>query len=607
MAFSRKIPIFLSVLILCVQSALAGPFTVVSEGHGPTERVVEYRLGPGDGDAALPEKSVAEVLGAMRTERTSVIMDSALNSGFQLFGDGLGAAAGVATVVEHAAMIPSLSTTNNILAYAGLVVTVVQVARDLRDGEHKSAGVNAYKGALSFVVSKFGWGALQVGGVSLFVVDVILREVESGARDIYLDRWRPVFAQFLREAPEARRSVNDWKRIAWTLYLEAESYAGDDSDERRDYFRGALRDEIADYLKKADVTSISLYADFERTGGGTSGLNDEIIRDLRESFTFRLEAMLARDVLPEIMERAGERQVRLILERMNRDLRPEMNKLIRLDVTAWDVPSGHVRIPLAEGEWGGPLEADGTFGMEFTQFAWIKAGLPQTIILEGPEGTRQAPLQVQGTRAVAIFGQPKASLIARSVLTEGRRYCALTRYTLDRTYIDSERREDRDRAPVTLDTAILPDGLVIVGRYDAEAGQWSTASPGVWRYDDQLHLGEPRIDGLSILEKCRISVMTPEGDLAESQCRLVRQREWLRGAELRRLRCDSDAEVSLRGVFTDIGDGMRYYPLDGEVGQMLTQVLRRSMREGVEGMSPDMLQGLGGALPGDPSGRTGGD
>ncbi|MFP4327850.1 MAG: hypothetical protein ACLFQL_07560 [Paracoccaceae bacterium] len=593
-------------LILCGQFAMAGPCAVISEGRGPTERVAEYRLAPGGG-AGLSEESVAAVLDAMRTERESAITQSGLNSGFQLFGDGLGAAAGVATVVEHAAMIPSLGTTNSILTYAGLVVTVVQVAGDLRAGEHKSAGVNAYKGALSFVVGRFGWGALQIGGVSLFVVDVLLRDVESGARDIYLDRWRPVFARFLRESPEARRSINDWKRIVWGFYLEAESYAGDDSDERRDYFRGALRDEIDSYLAMADEAAISLYADFDRTGGGASGLNEQIIRDLRETFTFRLEAMLARDVLPEIMERAEERQIRLILQRLNRDLRPEMNRLVRLDVTAWDVPSGRVRIPLADGEWGGPLEANGTFSMEFTNFAWIKAGLPQRIILEGPDGSREAPLQVQGDRAVAIFGQPKASLITRSVLTEGRRFCNLSRYTLDRALIDMERREDRDRSPVTIDTAVLPDGLVILGRYDADTGQWTKASPGVWRHGTQLHLGEPRIDGLSILENCRISVLTPEGEVAQSQCRLVRQREWIRGGELRHLRCGSDAEVSLRGVFTDIGEGMRYYPLDGEAGKMLTQILRRAMREGVEGISPDMLQGLSGGWPGALPGRTGGD
>ncbi len=598
MSLLRKGLISFGVAAMCVQSALAASYAVVSEGEGPTERVVEYRLAPDAGDPGLPDNSVKAVLGAMQAERSSAIMQSALDAGYQLFGDGLGAAAGAATIAEHAVMIPSLSRTNNILAYAGLVVTVVQVAGDLRAGEHKSAGVNAYKGTLSFVVGKFGWGALQIGGVSLFVVDVILREVESGARDIYLDRWRPVFARYLREAPEARRSINDWKRIAWNLYLEAEGYAGDDSDERRDYFRAALRDEIAGYLAKADMASISLYADFERTGGGTSGLNDEIIRDLRQTFTFRLEAMLARDVLPEIVERAEARQLRLILARMNRDLRPEMNKLVRLDVTAWGVPSGQIRIPFATGEWGGPLAPNGTFSMEFTNFAWIKAGLPQRVVLDSPGGRQEAPLQVQGDRAVVIFGQPETKLIARSVLTEGRRYCSLSRYTLDRTFIDSERREDRDRAPVTLDTATLPDGLVIVGRYDEGAGAWTQASPGIWRYGDQLHLGEPRIDGLTILENCQVSLFTPEGEVAQGQCRLVRQREWLRGGELLSLRCGSDAEVDLKGVFADIGQGMQYHPLDGEVGKMLTQILRRSIHEGVEGMSPDMLQGLNGGLPG---------
>lgn len=77
----------------------------------------------------------------------------------------------------------------------------------------------------------------------------------------------------------------------------------------------------------------------------------------------------------------------------------------------------------------------------------------------------------------------------------------------------------------------------------------------------------------------------------------------------------SDGQIAVSGVFTDIRDGFQYFPPGGATGQRLTEILRQSikgqsLKEAVEGMSPDMLRGLAGMSPDrmpDLSPNTGGN
>lgn len=579
--------------------ASADPIVTVTQGSGPGERVLEYRLAPDALDFRSGTVEMQTLIGAIETGAASARAEAEYTAGLQLFGDAYGGVQVIGTLGEKALQLGALSGVTELMGYGGMIFAVVQVANDLDQGNDTAAAGTAYKAMLEFAVSTYGWSAVQVAGASLYFFDITLREWEAGVRQSYLDRWRPGLQRYFREDPVVRRDKNDWTRRVWSLYLQAEREAGDLRDADVNRFRDLMDAELTTYVGHVNIENISFYTELERTGGGGGGLNDQIIGALRAEQKLALEAMLARDVLPQIGLRARERQLINLVARMNRDQVSRMNRPIMLAVTAWGVPAGsQVRIAALGGDWGGPLAADGTFTLEFTRHAWLKAGLPDRIFLASPEGEVSAPLTVLGDQAVAIFGAPQAAAITRSVLTEGERSCRLSRFTLTRQFIDSEGYRFPAHSPVTMDTANLADNRIIAGIYDAGANRWRQASPGVYLYGTQLHFGPPLLDGLSILDSCNTSLFTPAGQVATGQCRFIRQSERLRGNEILQMRCESDGQIAVSGVFADMGDGFQYFPLDGATGQILTEIMRKSITEGVEGMSPDMLQGLTGLPPG---------
>lgn len=591
----------LAVCCLGVQPGAAQIFTPVTEGTGPAMRVVEYRLAPGAGTFRLDADSVEDVVAAIRAEDEAAARQEGIDIALQVYGDWQSGLQAGSAVAEHTLALSRLSGVTKGLTYAGVVFTALQVGNDWSQGRDTAAATGAYKGAIEFAIGIYGWPALQAAGASLFLFDLTLRQWQSGLRESYLDRWRPGFRRAFREDPALRRSVNDWSRIVWDLYLQAERVSAGNRNPDMNRFRDLVEAEVASYAALGDLERVAFYTDLDQTGGGSSGLNDEIIAALADEYRESLLAMLTLDVLPPIAVRAHTRQVRRMLEWTNEHHVPERNRTFRLEVTAWGGGDGQVRIPLpAGGEWGGPLGPDGTFTLDITLFAYIRAGLPELIVLDGPDGRQEAPLLLRGDRAVAIFGQPQAQYVARNTLDEGPRFCMRHQYTVDRIHIESERFTDAERAPVTFDTAVMPGGLMVAGHYDDAAGRWAQAAPGVVRHGYQLHFGPPLVDGLSIMENCTVSLFSPEGQVASGQCRFVRQTERFEDGRIIMDRCESDGRVTLTGIFADMGQGMQYWPMEGATGRMIADIIRQSVREGVVNMTPDMLQGLTGTIPGLP-------
>ena len=206
----------------------------------------------------------------------------------------------------------------------------------------------------------------------------------------------------------------------------------------------------------------------------------------------------------------------------------------------------------------------------------MKAGLPQVIHLDTPQGaTLSAPLTVMGNRAAAIFGEPQTPMVTRMELIEGEQRCTQSRLTVARKFISSDRTITRDPGPPqVLDYAPLANEQFVIGLYDGNTGTWTSASPAVRLYDTQIHMGEPRYKSLAIMKDCAFSMFGQDGTMAKGQCQFVRQRERISYGAILQMRCLSDGEINLKGVFTDMGQGRQYFPLDGATGKMINDFLR---------------------------------
>ncbi|WGW04748.1 hypothetical protein [Tropicibacter oceani] len=581
----------------------AAPIETITQGSGPSEEVVRYQLGPDAMDFRFATDRVTALANAIASDREAARQQEALNNGLTLFGDVFGGTGVISTLAENVGQVASLNGVNTVMTYAGVLFTGVTVANDLLQGKQDAAAVGAYKGVISFAISNYGWAALQTAGTTLFIFDITLREVEAGGRNIYRDRWRPDLQRFFREDPSVARTLNDWKSLVWALYETAQPKPGQEKAPGADPFRAGLMAELDRYVGSATLEQIAFYSDASRTGGGSSGLSQTILDDLRAEHKDALLAMIARDVMPEIAQRAKALHMRRLVDQLNRDLRFKMNYPIHLDVTAWGMDGARVRIPTRSGDdWGGPLSAQGTFALDFTTFAWMKAGLPDTIVVETAQGTTlQAPLTVKGSMAAAIFGQPVTPIVTRMQLDEGDRRCTRETRTLAGEVLDEERRTFAAGPSQILDFAQLANGQIVLGSYDGATGQWASASPGLWLYGTQLHLGEPRYQGLAAMKDCNVSLFTRQGDYAEGKCRFDRERERVTGASVSRVSCTSDGTVTMKGVFADIGQGKTYYPMDDPASRRMIDEMRKAMSR----IDPTMFQQMGIAVPSLPQGTEG--
>ncbi|MBV2360596.1 hypothetical protein KUH32_12490 [Thalassococcus sp. CAU 1522] len=586
----RMLRITAALLVGMAGPAGAAPLIAITEGHGPDETVLRYELGASASDDAAGRAVMRQVADGIRSDIIDQRRGALLDAGLQIFGDLYGGAQSLGTLGEHALMASGLSRINTLFTYGGAAFAAGTAARQFAAGDTDEGMATATKGLINFAISEFGWGALQVAGVSLYVYDIVLREWQTAVLDAGAENFRGVYdAEMARRA----RSLSDWKRIVWALYLKAEADAGGrEPDANR--FRALLDAEIADHVTVRFTPEVLLEWDKGKTGLGLTGFHEIIEDQLADDRADAVRAMLTLRVLPEIMRRAADRTLEQLLATYNTDMRREMNRRLRLQVTVFGLTEPtRVSIPLpAGGSWDGEVGIDGSYAIEMTNFARIKAGLPDRVRVDMPGGPVEKPFLRRGQQAVAVFGTPVTPYVARYRFEEGPIACRRT--TRDATtdaFIGSETFSRDGPAAVTLDMAALPGGTVVVGRFDAQTRDWPLASPGLWRGTD-LHLGAPRVMYLARLRNCRMDFFTPQTEMQAGDCQVLREYERIAGDRRIVTTCDSTARLTLSGLVAEIGGAVQVLDVQSAEGKALIGVIRQSLSRGIKDFDPSLLGGM---------------
>ena len=565
---------------------------VVTEGSGPSVRVTRFALSSQARQYRPPDEAILAMAAAIRAGDTIRVQMEAFETSKEFYGDLFGVAKAAGEFGEHALSLAGLGSLNTVMKWAGLVVAAESAAHDYVNNRDAAFFSETVKGLTDFAVTTFGSSALQVAGISVFLFDVTLRRWHAATIVAGMENWRPAYQAYYRER---ERSLNDWKRRLWELYLLAERRNFEDSAGQADAFRVFVDAELNAYVNKAFQADIVLHWEKGVAGLGSIGDQRRIHEALIAEHKQALEAMLARDVLPEIADRARDRGLLRILARHNDLIRPLLNEEIELTVTAWDIPEGRVSFMAGEADWGGPLGPDGTFSLTMTRLGYLRAGLPTSVGLETPDGRLEREVALIDDQLVATFGAPPAPLVTRYRLSEHGGYCRYVMRSGDRSQVlGVQVRDLPPQPPALIDFVTLESGLVIAGRYDADASSWRDASPGVWRENGTvLKFGPPRIDGLTEMHNCSLGFFTSQGEVLAGQCTFVnRQERPFSGGRLLERRCEPAGDIAIAGVFADMGQGMSWHPMDGAEGAMISEIMRQSMREGIPGFDPSRLEGL---------------
>lgn len=614
-----------SVLSLTVTAAAAqtySPILTETEGKGPKERVVRFKVNPLAESYPLDRQVslVAPVQAAIEAgedhalELGRTLEDQAFRQGLSIFSIGTGIGGAVATVLEQGyvdelfpaslatRVFPKLSSG---LTNLGLALTMYQIALGPTSGDDRPAILNAYKGVTSYLLSRFGTPGVQLAMIAALPIDISLSYFGDAAWSAREDAWRQSYQKYYKEMDESAkaayfgsvgrfpptleervaeirarkeggRTINEWK-ILLVWYL--------DNINRPEKFKQVLEVEVRNYVTLFwDSARFSEYAaDVDQATAGYArgtSLTRETKKKLEDEHYSTIMAKLIRDVLPEI---ALDRFIKGLADqagKLNREVRPELNAPLKIELSAFGLESPtKFHLLLENGDtWKGTLTPGEPLRVQLTKLAWFKAGFPDTIRLDAAGGAVERRFVFEQDEALVVFGTPEADgMIVSYRREEGPQDCTITARGGGRPErTTTEQRAARPDAP--LQTATTTEGYVLIGRFDGTT--WSEAAPGRilgGRRDFDgagLSLGQgdlvfaaPYFEWITGLSACRAdeTELLTDALLPDFTCRVHRQhREKTAQGRETVTRCSAEMHLQMDGVWAEVDGKRQYVPLERE-------------------------------------------
>jgi len=588
---------------------------MVTENEGTIrEKVVEFKINPevknrlANMRSFVSERGLRQMTDVQTVSNRDAMQKAAADEGWGTFNLGFGASGSAGTIAENVLEMGGLKNVNGAMTNLGLFMTVWQVNIDLCSGDNKSAGINAYKGILGYAIGKWGSSALQVGNVATFVIDVALQEFGKGAWLARTDAWRQVYTKYYREREagaeageygvqpiwseskerklarikaqtEGGRTINEWKFLLDYYRQKARSPSG---------FEALVLAEVQNYVARFwesaefEVESRDIDSSVFGFARGAS-LTKKIKQKLEEEHRAKLMAVLVKKVFPEISRRQWYRSLEGIVADLNKDIRADLNDVIRIDIGAYDLiaPAEIVIKKPAGGQWSGRLQPSQPRSLQITKLAMLKAGWPTEVALELPEGTQTRPLSPVNDYVAVSFGDPVTPLVIVYDREETASSCTITTIPLKGEH--TSRTETRAAPSGDLDIATIPVGdpanyslSLVLGDFNGD--DWVAASPGaIGAGGASMFFSVPRYEDIFQISNCEGGFLTGDA-LARAQCKMERRIDSEDATGTRtETRCTSQVTIEVKGGYMTMGGKMTYLPLDGEAGAMLRSILKQSM------------------------------
>ncbi len=548
--------------------------------------------------------------GNMSASEVSALREAAALELWDWVGQSANVVGMAGTFAEHGMLYGGLSKANNAMTNIGAVLTAIQVGINLYKGETKEAAVNAFKGTLNFAIGKYGTSAMQLSSIALVAIDYSLNKFGTTAWAEREKAWRHVYRRYyavreagqrgtvtqqktlaerfraIRSRREAGRSVNDWKVVAAFYHQNAKT---------PEQFERWVNADIGDYVGKfwdsAQFSEYSADGNWSTAGFARStSLTETIKTNLQREHADTIRKMLVKRVFPDLQRMIIRKTLERLVADLNETVMPELNAPVLIDVSAYDLdaPAKFV-MPLPKGgQWAGTLQPGQTRQLKLTRLAYLLAGFPDTIRLEGPDGPAEKKFTVENDMATVVFGTPPVSTISVMDRTESDLSCTLT--TTDRNEQVTVRTETRPApAPTPLHFSAAPDGNAILGHFDGTA--WSLASPG--RFGDAgMSLGAPYFENIVAIDGCSLARKDHDfyGTFADNQCTFTRRLiEPTGDGGTTEISCTSQVTMKLTGGFTMFNGAMVFVPMDEDFFGDLQREYEKA-QDAMDGLG--IMQGL---------------
>lgn len=354
--------------------------------------------------------------------------------------------------------------------------------------------------------------------------------------------------------------------------------------------------------------------DYEEIDSPLSTSDFQSVRDaLNAAHRRRLILRLMREVLPEVAARAFIMDLRQQLLASTQRLRDELNAPLELVVTALEL-DGPVQLAIprpAGGVWRPArlLQPGQTLRLRMTRMAWLRAGGPDLIRLERPDGALEARFSFrESQRAQVVFGAAESPAAFSFRVSEGAQNCAASVRQpggqVENAVFSRPARGEWSLHASQMQTQADGSMLAIYGRYAPQPGQWEAASMSSITLNDassRVTFTEPLFDDLAEMT-CRADVVTPTtaeqmaamvasmGTNFDMSCRFAREERAIVDGVESRTRCESQGAMRIEALMVPFPDGARFVapsdlmPSQGELVDPFSQLLQPGL--GMPPMSP---------------------
>ncbi|MCU0372529.1 MAG: PAAR domain-containing protein [Ignavibacteria bacterium] len=312
---------------------------------------------------------------------------------FNNVNDVLGFQGGALTLMEELGEMECVKNINEAFGKLGVLFSVLQVIGNIYDGKNTEAVGNTLKGASYWAIGAYGWSALKVASVGIFLFDYTVNKFASEMLDFRFENYKKAYYKYYSDDSQVKRDHKKWFSIVEQIYTDA-------MNNNQDY-QSKLEDEIGMYLSKFWNPEVSAF--YLKEGGLNAELSYEDKKAIMDDYRKNIINPILNAVNVGLMQREKKR--------VDADVAKQVDEISKLFNTKFPFhvklsgPADKIKkVKVKIGEWSGFTDAKGEWNFDATLYAYVKNNSPKEAVIYITENyTKKVKFELKEKGITNIF------------------------------------------------------------------------------------------------------------------------------------------------------------------------------------------------------------
>jgi uncharacterized Zn-binding protein involved in type VI secretion len=289
---------------------------------------------------------------------------------FNNVNDVLGFQGGALTLMEELGEMECVKNINEAFGKLGVLFSVLQVIGNIYDGKNTEAVGNTLKGASYWAIGAYGWSALKVASVGIFLFDYTINKFATEMLDFRFENYKKAYYKYYSDDSQVKRDHKKWFSIVEQIHSDA-------MNSNQDY-QTKLENEIGTYLSKFWNPEVSSF--YLKEGGLNAELTDEDKKTIMDDYRKNIINPILNAVNVGLMQREKKRldaDVAKQVEEISKLFNTKFPFHVKLSGPADKIKKVKVKI----GEWSGTTDSKGEWNFDATLYAYVKNNSPKEAVI----------------------------------------------------------------------------------------------------------------------------------------------------------------------------------------------------------------------------------